>query len=154
MGPLLSIQVCGPLESIPCSSVLCTFAVNAQPPCGNYSNAELIFFSSSGRAREGGKKSRKYGIWVSPELFCFIASFHLFVQVKSYARFNDQRNEYDKGYVSIAYSLSIEGSYYNEPDTTARHLYCLSLMLTFTFLKLIFLFQLLLQNQCSCIIPK
>ena len=87
-------------------------------------------------------------------MFCFIASFHLFVQVKSYARFNDQRNEYDKGYVSIAYSLYIEGSYYNEPDTTARHLYCLSLMLTFTFLKLIFLFQLLLQNQCSCIIPK
>ena len=58
------------------------------------------------------------------------------LQVKSYARVHGQRNEIDKGYVSILYSRHVAGSYYIL-DTLARHVYRLSLLLTFIFLSIL-----------------
>ena len=69
------------------------------------------------------------------------------LQVKSYARVHGQRNEIDKGYVSILYSRHIAGSYYIL-DTLARHVYCLSLLSTFIFLSI--LTPLPLQSQHFC----
>ena len=58
------------------------------------------------------------------------------VQIKSYSRRNDQRNENDKGYVSILYSSHVAESYYRV-DTFAQHTYRLSLLSTFIFFNIL-----------------
>ena len=49
---------------------------------------------------------------------------------------NNQRNENDKGYVSIVYSLHVANSYY-KLDTLAQHAYRFILLFTFIFLNIL-----------------
>ena len=58
------------------------------------------------------------------------------VQVKSYANVHGQRNENDKGYVSILYSAHVAGSYFIQ-DTFGQHIYRLSVLITFIFLNIL-----------------
>ena len=74
---------------------------------------------------------------LSLQLVTFLLlSFHLPVQVKSYARVNKQRNENDKGYVSINYFHHVTNSYY-KLDTLATHAFRFILLFTFIFLNIL-----------------
>ena len=74
---------------------------------------------------------------LSLQLVTFLLlSSHLPVQVKSYARVNKQRNENDKGYVSINYFHHVTNSYY-KLDTLTKHAFRFILLFTFIFLNIL-----------------
>ena len=60
---------------------------------------------------------------------------HLHAQVKSYARATRQRDENDKGYVSISYNEYVTGSYGSHSDRT--HFYRLTITSAFVFLSIL-----------------
>ena len=66
-----------------------------------------------------------------------LLSSYLPVQVKSYARVSNQRNENDKGYVSIFYRIHFLSRSYYKLDTLATHAYHLILLFTFIFLNIL-----------------